>query len=255
MNDQMIRVISSPSSSTTGFSHLDLGHVSVLGVWQCCRTGVLIAARRGGPVLSAARAGILTVIWPPSRNPAREGARRGRRTTVANQPPPLEGVDVFSSNLPLVEATEREGAGWVRERAAALGRVVGRRAAAALGAAGEREQAGAAHARPLRQPHRRGRVPPRLAQADEARRRARAALAAVDERRALAAHRARGAVHDRDAGRGGLLLPDHDDLRGRARAARPARAGGRVGAARDRDHLRPALSRPPRRARRSRAWR
>jgi putative acyl-CoA dehydrogenase len=44
---------------------------------------------------------------------------------VANQPPPLEGVDVFSSNVPLVEATEREGAGWVRERAAELGRFVG----------------------------------------------------------------------------------------------------------------------------------
>jgi putative acyl-CoA dehydrogenase len=45
--------------------------------------------------------------------------------TVFNQVPPLEGVDLFSSNLPLVEAVEREGAGWVRERAAALGRLVG----------------------------------------------------------------------------------------------------------------------------------
>jgi len=45
--------------------------------------------------------------------------------TVFNQAPPLEGVDVFSSNLPLVEGVEREGAGWVRERAAALGRLVG----------------------------------------------------------------------------------------------------------------------------------
>jgi putative acyl-CoA dehydrogenase len=45
--------------------------------------------------------------------------------TVFNQTPPLEGVDVFSSNLPLVEAVEREGAGWVRERAAELGRFVG----------------------------------------------------------------------------------------------------------------------------------
>jgi putative acyl-CoA dehydrogenase len=45
--------------------------------------------------------------------------------TVFNQAPPLEGVDVFSSNLPLVEATEREGAGWVRERASELGRFVG----------------------------------------------------------------------------------------------------------------------------------
>ena len=74
--------------------------------------------------------------------------------------------------------------------------------------------------------------------------------------RALRAHRARGPVHDRDAGRGRLRLPDHDDLRGRARAARPARAGGRVGAAGDRHHaMTRAWSRPARRARRSRAWR
>jgi putative acyl-CoA dehydrogenase len=45
--------------------------------------------------------------------------------TVFNQPPPLEGVDVYSSNLPLVEAVEREGAAWIGERAAALGRFVG----------------------------------------------------------------------------------------------------------------------------------
>ena len=34
-------------------------------------------------------------------------------------------MDVFSSNLPLVEALEREGGGWARERAAALGQFVG----------------------------------------------------------------------------------------------------------------------------------
>jgi putative acyl-CoA dehydrogenase len=45
--------------------------------------------------------------------------------TVFNQVPTLEGVDVFASNLPLVEAVEREGAGWVSERASALGRFVG----------------------------------------------------------------------------------------------------------------------------------
>jgi putative acyl-CoA dehydrogenase len=48
-----------------------------------------------------------------------------RTHAVFNQAPPLVDVDVFSSNLPLVEAVEREGAGWVRERAAALGRFVG----------------------------------------------------------------------------------------------------------------------------------
>src|ERR1700759_628278 len=45
--------------------------------------------------------------------------------TVLNQPPPLEGVDVFESNTPLVEATEREGAGWVSERASELGKLIG----------------------------------------------------------------------------------------------------------------------------------
>jgi putative acyl-CoA dehydrogenase len=45
--------------------------------------------------------------------------------TVFNQVPPLAGVNVFSSNLPLVEAVQREGAGWVNARAAELGRFVG----------------------------------------------------------------------------------------------------------------------------------
>jgi putative acyl-CoA dehydrogenase len=44
---------------------------------------------------------------------------------VFNQVPPPQDVDVFSSNLPLVEAVRREGAGWVAERAAELGRFVG----------------------------------------------------------------------------------------------------------------------------------
>jgi putative acyl-CoA dehydrogenase len=44
---------------------------------------------------------------------------------VFNQVPPLEGRDVFSDNTPLVEATEREGASWVLERASALGRLIG----------------------------------------------------------------------------------------------------------------------------------
>ena len=53
------------------------------------------------------------------------GAAPWKTHTVFNQAPPLEGVDVFTSNVALVEAVEREGAGWVRERASALGRFVG----------------------------------------------------------------------------------------------------------------------------------
>jgi putative acyl-CoA dehydrogenase len=59
------------------------------------------------------------------RTATKEGTAPWRTHTVANQPPPLVGLDVFSSNLPLVEATKREGAGWIAERASALGRFVG----------------------------------------------------------------------------------------------------------------------------------
>ncbi len=44
---------------------------------------------------------------------------------VANQPPPLEGLNLFDTNLPLVEALEREGGGWARERASEVGRAWG----------------------------------------------------------------------------------------------------------------------------------
>jgi putative acyl-CoA dehydrogenase len=40
---------------------------------------------------------------------------------VANQAPPLEGRNLFDDNLPLVEALEREGAGWALDRARAVG--------------------------------------------------------------------------------------------------------------------------------------
>src|SRR5947209_10329411 len=56
---------------------------------------------------------------------AREGAAPWQTHAVFNQVPPLEGIDVFSSNLPLVEALDREGGGWARERAAALGLEIG----------------------------------------------------------------------------------------------------------------------------------
>jgi putative acyl-CoA dehydrogenase len=49
------------------------------------------------------------------------------RTThvVANQPPPLEGLNLFEQNRPLVEALEREGAGWGGEEASAVGALAG----------------------------------------------------------------------------------------------------------------------------------
>ena len=44
---------------------------------------------------------------------------------VTNQPPPLRDVDLFSTNVPLVEAVRREGAEWVLPRGAELGREIG----------------------------------------------------------------------------------------------------------------------------------
>ena len=55
-------------------------------------------------------------------NPARE---------VLNQPPALEGRNLFTENVPLVEAVRREGAAWAEERLTALG--------AESGAAADRE--------------------------------------------------------------------------------------------------------------------
>jgi putative acyl-CoA dehydrogenase len=44
---------------------------------------------------------------------------------VTNQPPPLEGYDVFGTDAALVEAVEREGAGWAVDDLHALGRLAG----------------------------------------------------------------------------------------------------------------------------------
>jgi putative acyl-CoA dehydrogenase len=44
---------------------------------------------------------------------------------VLNQVPPLHGLDLYSSNLPLIEASKREGAVWVEGQAAELGSLIG----------------------------------------------------------------------------------------------------------------------------------
>jgi len=52
---------------------------------------------------------------------------------VLNQPPPLQDYDVFAADAALVEATEREGAGWALEDLAGLGRLAGSPEAIAWG--------------------------------------------------------------------------------------------------------------------------
>jgi putative acyl-CoA dehydrogenase len=51
----------------------------------------------------------------------REPAAPFQTHEVANQAPPLADRNLFTDNLPLVEALEREGAGWARERATEVG--------------------------------------------------------------------------------------------------------------------------------------
>jgi putative acyl-CoA dehydrogenase len=75
------------------------------------RTGQATALTHPGRTSVEAHTGQATALWLTHR--------------VANQVPPLVDWDVFSTNTPLVEAMEREGAGWVRERAAVLGRLIG----------------------------------------------------------------------------------------------------------------------------------
>ncbi|HET6951363.1 MAG TPA: acyl-CoA dehydrogenase family protein [Acidimicrobiales bacterium] len=59
---------------------------------------------------------------------------------VTNQPPPLEGHDVFAADAALVDAVEREGAGWAADDLHALGRLAGSPDAIAWGFEAERHE-------------------------------------------------------------------------------------------------------------------
>lgn len=54
-------------------------------------------------------------------------------TEVLNQPPALEDYNLFESDLPLREAVEREGAGWIAEQAQEFGQLLGRAETLKLG--------------------------------------------------------------------------------------------------------------------------
>jgi putative acyl-CoA dehydrogenase len=58
---------------------------------------------------------LMSISPPPPRATSRSTHE------VLNQPPPLEGHNAFECNRPLVEALDREGGGWARDRVAALG--------------------------------------------------------------------------------------------------------------------------------------
>ncbi|MBI4942447.1 MAG: acyl-CoA dehydrogenase family protein [Actinobacteria bacterium] len=61
----------------------------------------------------------------------------GTTHEVTNQPPPLEGYDVYAADRVLVEAVEREGAGWAGADLHRLGRRAGSAEAVALGFAAD----------------------------------------------------------------------------------------------------------------------
>ncbi|HEY8524848.1 MAG TPA: isovaleryl-CoA dehydrogenase [Acidimicrobiales bacterium] len=62
----------------------------------------------------------------------------GATHEVTNQPPPLEDYDVFGTDVALVEATEREGAGWAADDLHALGLMAGSPEAIGWGVAANR---------------------------------------------------------------------------------------------------------------------
>ena len=101
---------------------------------------------------------------PPAVRAVQDDLMATTGLRAANQPPPLEGYNLFAENRRARRGAPARGR---RRRGGALRGVRPplRRRAARAGAARQREPAGAAHARPLRPPHRRGRVPPRLARA------------------------------------------------------------------------------------------
>jgi putative acyl-CoA dehydrogenase len=54
----------------------------------------------------------MTLLEPETQDPTR---------VVFNQPPPLEGYNLYLENRPLAEAARREGAGWAEERLVQMG--------------------------------------------------------------------------------------------------------------------------------------
>ena len=116
-------------------------------------------------------------------------------TRSTNQPPPLEGRDLFADNAPLREALEREGA-RLGDRAPARGRRGSGAASRWPGASQANEHPPVLHTHDrFGRRHRRGRVPPRLARAMAAGDPRTAARAAVDASREPGAHVARAALY------------------------------------------------------------
>ncbi len=150
---------------------------------------------------------------------------------VLNQPPPLEGYNLFADDAALVEALRREGGDWAEDQARELGALCGLPQTIRWGVEANQN-------------------PPKLRTHDRFGNRVDEVefhpawhelmrigvghgLHALPWRQPQpGAHVARGAhVHAPGPGGGGGGLPDLDDLLGDPGASNAAGAGGRVGAA------------------------
>ena len=227
----MIRVISSPSSSTIGFlTEIFSRHARR----RCYRVGWTQSGR-----------------WPPS------SAQSPTTHEVFNQPPPLEDYNPFDADRPLVEALRREGAEWAEGRSAASW---GRSAARARRSAGASRPTSTS--RELRTHDRYGNRIDEVEFDSSWHELMRIGVGnglhalALARARARRPRRPRRDVHAADAGRERRRLPDLDDLLGDPGAAQAARAGRGVGAALPLARLRRALAAGrAARAARSAGWR
>src|SRR5205807_6499590 len=64
-------------------------------------------------------------ISPQPTTPFSETADANNNQLAPNQVPPLTGYNLFLSDCTLLQAVEREGAGWAREQITELGRLLG----------------------------------------------------------------------------------------------------------------------------------
>ena len=135
-----------------------------------------------------------------------------------NQAPPLVGHNTVTSDAALVEADRAARVGRDPFVAAGAGRRGGFCRGPRAGHARQRVPPRADSVRPLRQPHRRGALPPLVALAARARGGSRAAGGAVGVRRPARTPTPRGRVL-RLADRARARLPDLDDVRRDPRAA------------------------------------
>ena len=182
--------------------------------------------------------GDLAAAATPSPRPRHHGRRAGvapgRAAAAAGRPPhpPRREPAPAAGRLRpagLRPRPGRRGRAGGRGGGAAAPAPAGRARRLGRGArarpAGRRPPAGAAHPRPLRPPHRRGRVPPVVALADAHRGRLGTARHAVGGRAGhRGARRPGGRVLPDGPARVRARLPDLDDLRRRARAAPRPRA-------------------------------